>query len=79
MQVTGRIVVCPQRTEVLMGYGIWGGIPEQPLLSGPVLHPMDLPFIRFPRHQLLKKLSLDYPLLSETNNHLHYIAGVLPD
>lgn len=55
MQVTGQIVVCPQEDRSFDGLWDMGGIPEQPLLSGPVLHPMDLLIISFPRHQLLQR------------------------
>lgn len=53
--MTGQIVVCPQEDGSFDGLWDMGGIPEQPLLSGPVLHPMDLLIITFPRHQLLKR------------------------
>lgn len=39
MQMTGQVEVHLQWTELVMGYGLWGGkgVPEQPLLLGPVL------------------------------------------
>lgn len=79
MQVTGRIVVYPQRTEFLMGYGIWRD-PRAASSVWPCIAPNGSTIYQFSQKPIAKKIKPILPSSQlKTNNHLCYITGVLTD
>lgn len=78
MQLKDQIV-CPQRAEGLMGYGIWGD-PRAASSVWPCIAPNGSTNYQFPQAPIAKtKVVLYYPLLSKNNNHFHYILEFLLD